>query len=262
MKINSLNNQDNVRNQYQNADKLNIRISIHDKYSVNKQGFNNWIMENYRIEKDFRILELGCGNGKAWVNHLDKLQNVHELVLTDFSEGMLDAARETMGECSKITYQMVDIQQIPFSDHSFDMVIANMMLYHVPQIEKALSEVQRVLKDTGTFYCATYGEHGMADYIFSLLQDEKARMGHNKNFTLQNGKEQLVRYFSKVERRDYQDALEINNLDDMLDYIESLVSITNHNTSDRAMIRKKLEENCIDHVLHVPKEYGMFICKK
>lgn len=46
---------------------------------------------------------------------------------------------------------MVNIEEIPYKDEQFDRVIANMMLYHVPNIQKALSEVNRVLKDGGIF---------------------------------------------------------------------------------------------------------------
>lgn len=40
-----------VKHQYTNANNLNTRISIHDKYSTNKMGFDNWIVSNYRIDK-------------------------------------------------------------------------------------------------------------------------------------------------------------------------------------------------------------------
>ena len=47
-----------VRNQYSTADKLNTRISIHSKYSTNKQGFGNWIASHYRIQEGMSVLEL------------------------------------------------------------------------------------------------------------------------------------------------------------------------------------------------------------
>ena len=49
--------------QYRNDENLNIRINIHKKYSVNKQGFGNWIFSNYQIEEGMSVLEL-CGSGK------------------------------------------------------------------------------------------------------------------------------------------------------------------------------------------------------
>ena len=48
-------------------------------------------------------------------------------------------------------------------NNTFEIVIANSMLYHVPEIDKALSEVRRVLKKDGVFYAATSGENGIMD---------------------------------------------------------------------------------------------------
>ena len=83
----------------------------------------------------------------------------------------------------------------------------------------------------------------------------------NKNFTLQNGKEILESHFQTVIRRDYEDALEVTEVDDMIDYIYSLTSMSNISKIERAELKQILEENMVDGILWVPKEYGMFICK-
>lgn len=132
----TMNHKESVQNQYQNATNLNTRISIHDKYSVNKQGFGNWLTSNYKIEDGMRVLELGCGSGIMWVGHEDIISKCAELILTDFSEGMLATARGNVGDLPNVTYRQVDIQEIPFEENSFDMVIANMMLYHVPDLQR------------------------------------------------------------------------------------------------------------------------------
>lgn len=60
-------NDENIKQQYSTADNLNTRISIHQKYSVNRQGFGNWIFSNYQIYKGMSVLELGCGTGEMWL---------------------------------------------------------------------------------------------------------------------------------------------------------------------------------------------------
>ena len=258
--MNQTNNHDIVKEQYKNANNLNTRISIHDKYSVNKTGFGNWIVSNYDLKNGFRVLELGCGTGDMWKGHIDLLKNIN-LTLTDFSDGMLKAAREKLGNLSNISYKTADIQNIPFEDKCFDIVIANMMLYHVPDINKGLSEVKRVLKESGTFYCATYGEHGIVEYISNLLKDYGVKSNVNTNFTLQNGKEQLKSYFSSVIRLNYEDSLNVSNIDDIIEYIYSLQSMTNINNIKRDVFKEVLESHKANGVLHIPKEYGMFVCK-
>ena len=58
-------NNENIRQQYSTSDNLNTRISIHKKYSVNQQGFGNWIFSNYQIFEGMSVLELGCGSSSS-----------------------------------------------------------------------------------------------------------------------------------------------------------------------------------------------------
>ena len=257
----AINDVDVVKEQYKNADRLNTRISIHSKYSVNKMGFGNWIISNYDIKPGCRILELGCGTGDMWEDNKGLLEQAAEVVLTDFSEGMVETVRRTLGRISNLSCQVADIQEIPLGDDSFDIVIANMMLYHVPQLEKGLSEVKRVLRDNGTFYCATYGENGIVAYISGLLKDLGVEDKLNRSFTLQNGSDHLGRFFNCVRRLDYEDALEVTNIEDMLDYVYSLSSMTNIERIERETLRQRLEAKVENGVLHIPKEYGMFVYK-
>lgn len=259
--MSTINNKEVVKEQYKNAANLNTRISIHSKYSTNKQGFGNWIVAKYDIKDKMRVLELGCGTGVMWKDHMELINNVSELVLTDFSAGMLQSAKEMLGENKKLSYNVVDIQNIPYEDNSFDIVIANMMLHHIPQIHEGLAEVRRVLKQNGIFYCATYGENGIVEYISSLLKQYNVEGRQNKNFTLQNGKEILSKHFQSVVRYDYEDALEVTDIDDMADYVYSLSSMSNISNIYRNELKQILENNMVNGILHVPKEYGMFICR-
>lgn len=254
-------NEDMVKNNYKNADNLNMRISIHEKYSKNKMGFGNWIISNYKIKSDSRILELGCGTGDMWKDHLNLLENESELILTDFSGGMIESARSLLGEKENLMYKVVNIEEIPFEDHSFDIVIANMMLYHVPDLYKALSEVKRVLKKGGTFYCATYGEYGIMPFLASVLEAYGIKDNTRKSFTLQNGVALLNKYFSEVKRIDYEDSLEVTDVKDIVDYIYSLPSMADLPKENREKIMTVLSQKMENNILVVPKEYGMFISR-
>ena len=251
-----------VRRQYSTPDKLNTRISIHSKYSTNKQGFGNWITSHYQIREGASVLELGCGTGEMWIGKEDMIHRCSRLVLSDFSEGMLEKAKTTLRGFDGIEYRMIDIQDIPFGDQEFDVVIANMMLYHVPDLSKGLGEVRRVLKEDGTFYCATYSENGMMEYIYSLFRDYGVQNQVNRNFTLQNGEEKLKPFFPEVQRFLYADALKVTKIEDMIDYIYSLTGMTNLQIIPKNEVRAVLESNMQDGVLYVPKEYGLFVAKK
>lgn len=258
--MSNLNNMSAVKQQYANANNLNTRISIHDKYSTNKMGFGNWIVSNYRIDKGMKVLELGCGTGDMWKNREGLINLCSQLTLSDFSEGMLATAKSNIGEYDNVDYKVIDIQEIPFEDEAFDAVIANMMLYHVPDIDKGLAEVRRVLKRGGLFYCATYGENGIIEYLSKILsaygvEDDTI----NKNFTLQNGYEILRKTFSRIDKLEYIDSLAVTNIDDMVEYIFSLSSMTSLNSMPKQVIKEILIKNTTNGILKVPKEYGMFI---
>ena len=257
----ALNDSAAVRKQYGTAEKLNTRISIHSKYSVNRQGFGNWILSQYQIRPGMSVLELGCGTGDMWASKGEIIGRCSRFVLSDFSEGMLDKAKETLGDGSGIEYRVIDIQDIPFADHTFDIVIANMMLYHVPDLPRGLREVKRVLKENGTFYCATYGENGMMEYIYRLFSAYQVRRQVNDNFTLQNGAEKLRPFFADVQRLLYEDALEVTHAEDLVDYILSLTGMTDLQQLPQEELRAVLERNMTNGVLRIPKEYGMFIAR-
>ena len=128
--------------------------------------------------------------------------------------------------------------------------------------EKALGlrEVRRVLKENGKFCCATYGEHGMMEYIHGLfgMQPENGGSG---GFTLQNGGEKLSSVFSDVQELRYEDALEVTDVEDMVDYIHSLTGMSELKKLSRDELRPVLAANMHNGILHVPKEYGRFIAR-
>lgn len=251
----------NIEKQYKAPGNLKTRISIHEKYSVNQQSFGDWITSHYGIKPGYRILELGCGTADMWKNSLRSLPEGVRLTLTDFSEGMLKTARENTEGFEMIDYRQVDIQQIPFPDDSFDMVIANMMLYHVPDLHKGLAEVRRVLKPGGEFYCATYGEHGIMEFVNEALRELHISGSIGKQFTLQNGGEALRKHFDVVEKLIREDGLRITHTEDFVRYVLSLSSLTGLERVSPDVLLQAFEKKAVDGILYVPKEYGLFICK-
>ncbi|MBR0087775.1 MAG: class I SAM-dependent methyltransferase [Lachnospiraceae bacterium] len=260
MMIGSSNDAEAVRTQYTSSNGLNTRITFHDRYSTNKYGYGSWLLSNYDFSEGARVLEVGCGTAGMWVGHDDLITQCGLLMLTDISEGMLSAARENIGERKNTAYALADIQDIPFEDDSFDAVIANSMLYHVPDMECGMREVRRVLKNEGVFYCATYGEHNFTDVLADWFEPEGVSFRPNHNFTLQNGEQILKSAFTNVEARFYEDSLHITNIDDLVEYLRSLVSLKAiaYVPSDR--IHEILLRHSCDGTIELPKEYGMFVC--
>lgn len=243
-----------VSSQYATSERLSTRISIHEKYSRNRQPFGEWIADHYGLQVGERVLELGCGTGSMWKGVT--LPEGCRVTLTDFSEGMLSAARENTAHLAA-DYALVDAQQIPYADASFDLVIANMMLYHVPDIARALREIRRVLRPGGRFAAATFGENGVVEAVAEMLG---MRFDTNKRFTLQNGGEQLAAVFEQVRRFDREDALEVTDLRDLIAYLRSMQQMTCLAEIPDETLLAAFAPHVKAGVMILPKEYGMFVC--
>ena len=261
MQIGSSNHAEAVKEQYKTSSGLDTRISFHEKYSTNQLGYTNWVVSNYEIFEGMKVLEIGCGTGSLWMGRDDMLSKFGKLVLTDLSEGMLETARENIGDKANVVFQVADIQDLPFEDNSFDMVIANSMLYHVPDLKKGISEVRRVLRDDGAFYCATLGENNFVERLAEWFELGGESFRPNHNFTMQNGAQKLQTAFSNIEARIYEDSLHITDIDDLLDYLGSLASLKMLNDVPREKLKEILLGHAVNGVIDLPKEYGMFIAK-
>lgn len=261
MMIGSSNDAEAVRTQYSTSNGLNTRIAFHDMYSTNKYGYGNWILSNYEISEGAKVLEVGCGTANMWVGHDDLIAKCKLLTLTDMSKGMLSTARENIGERKNVAYALADIQDIPFEDDSFDAVIANSMLYHVPNIECGIREVRRVLRNEGVFYCATYGENNFTDVLADWFELDGESFRPNHNFTMQNGEQKLKEAFTNVEAKFYEDSLHITNIDDLTDYLRSLVSFKAIIDLPSDRIHEILMRHSCNGTIELPKEYGMFVCR-
>lgn len=253
-----------VIDQYRTADALKTRMEFQGRYSVNKYGFSNWLMDQYEFPENASVLEVGCGTGGMWAGREELVSGFSKLVLTDFSDGMLAEARKNLSGLTGTRFLRADIRDLPFEADSFDFVIANMMLYHVDDKPKALSEVRRVLRPGGAFVCATYGLVGVPSYLRELLSDIASIRMPDTSFTLQNGESILKAVFSRVERREYEDRFEVDDADALLRYLLSMEDFLLDASKPfpleeaREAIQRRIRE---EGSLRIPKEYGTFLSK-
>jgi len=257
----------NVQEQYKDAKNLSARVNLHQLYSTNAYGLSQWIFDKIRFYEGCRILELGCGVGGLWEGRIDDLPKESSLILSDFSQGMVDEVRKKFSSAPNVSFEQIDIQEIPFPDCSFDIVIANHMLYHVPDLNKALSEVKRVLKQGGSFYSSTNSSGGMHGYLHDALiaydPDLDVFRADDYSFTVENGSDLLKKHFDKVQLFEYHDSLRITKTQDLIDWIESSVSITRLTPADIHGLYDYFENiRQKTGVIEIPKLAGLFVSMK
>jgi ubiquinone/menaquinone biosynthesis C-methylase UbiE len=258
--------QDYLRSdQYQNGTNLNARIQLHRRFSTNTYGWMFWIFDHLRLSPHSHILDIGCGPCDLWSGNYDRIPPGWQITLADFSPGMLQQGRDKLSPHPRdFEWLVADAQAIPFEDASFDAVIANSMLYHVPDRPRALSEIHRVLRPGGRLFATTNGENHMRE-ARELLQsiDPNANVTTAADeFGLQNGFDQLAPFFSKVTLHRYEDGLVVTEGEPLVAYILSTKRSALVNESPDELAR--LIHECIqqDGTLYITKEGGMFEAQK
>ena len=263
--IKILENEKELLQQYRDSSNLNASVKLQDRFSSNKHGWYNWTFSNLKLKKNYKVLEIGCGNGALWTKNMEHLNENIEVTLTDICEDMINDAKINLsGYEDRFKFQIADPNNIPFEDESFDIIIANHVLFYMKNLDEVLSEVKRVLKKGGHFYCSTIGSTHMKEL-------EQLVLGFNNNiklsqekfsnkFGLHNGEIILKDYFTDVQQHIYKDKLIVNDTKGILEYIYSIPGnildvIDNKKKEFEVYVDKKIQQS---GEIHITSSNGIF----
>jgi ubiquinone/menaquinone biosynthesis C-methylase UbiE len=252
------------KSQYKNADNLNARITLHQRFSTNTADWQDWVFKKADIQAGHKVLEIGSGPGSFWKPNLHQVPENLNPVLTDLSIGMVKNAKTLQESYPGFHYSNVDSMRLPFKQDSFDRVIANHMLYHVPDIATVLRETARVLKPNGVMVAATNGENHMLEtysLLSHLLPEFFSKPRVLRRFNLDNGESQLRKKFNSVELFLYEDSLKVTESQPLLDYLDSLWGAyfdESIRTTLRNLIKHEIKAN---GYFFIQKSTGVFIAK-
>jgi ubiquinone/menaquinone biosynthesis C-methylase UbiE len=208
---------------YKTQDKLNVRILTHQLYTQPQVDFIQWVLDKIEWRGDETAVDLGCGAG-AYIEQ--GLSRCATYIAGDLSFGMVKELPQP-----GLSRLNLDIQHIPLADNTADVVLANHMLYHVPDKDMALAEIKRILRPGGRLVAATNSATNMAELIdlrrqamqqIDLTIDpvlEKSPVA--ELFSLENGRSHLLPHFSHIQRHDLPSALVLPDPQPLLDYIAS-----------------------------------------
>ena len=256
-----------VNDQYKDGANLDARVQLHLLFSNNPYGWQRWCFDHYALPAESRVLEIGCGPAHLWTTNLDRVPAGWRITLSDFSSGMLEQAAHNLGHAPRFDFKIADAQQLPFEADTFDAVIANHMLYHVPDRLLALSEMQRILKPEGQVYLATNGLNHLRElYELERRFDPAIDFGWSHKahdfFSLDKGGAEVARFFQDVHSVRYDDALNITAAEPLVNYIFSMATAAPLRER-RAELHRFIEAKLAAHgVIHITKDSGMFIGRK
>lgn len=152
---------DEVKNMFDKISKkydfMNNIVSFGSHYDVKKKA-----VKALKIKPHSKVLDLCCGSGDLG-RIIKELNPTCDVVGVDFSSNMIDIARERN---RKVTYWQADAKQLPFEKNSFDYVVMGFGLRNIPEKNKAIEEIYRVLKKNGEFLHLDFGETNLLSKIF------------------------------------------------------------------------------------------------
>ena len=251
--------------QYKTPENLQARMALHVKYSRAEVPWYEWLVGQVDWPEGGRVLEVGCGSGALWANVAPLLPSLH-LTLTDLSEGMVAAAASAVGPLpglELVDALACDALDLPFPDDTFDVVVANHMLYHVPDPRRAAASFARVLRPGGVLLAATNGPthlRALADlsrhaFGWSSLDTSDARFGRS------TGEAILGTAFGSVSWRLHPSTMVCTDPADVIAFIVSTPAGQDASPEQHEALREAVESRFAEEggQLAVTTEAGCFV---
>jgi ubiquinone/menaquinone biosynthesis C-methylase UbiE len=255
--------------QYASPQNLSARIRLQRACDLDQRGWYPWVFDHIlaRTPKEAQILEIGCGQGELWIKNRERMPQTWHVTLTDRSKGMVRVCETALGD-DRFSFQVVDGDEpLPFLDHSFQTIIANHTLYHIPHVDQLLSEVRRILVPDGTFFASTAGPKNLREIYELVIAFEPKHFPSSgerrQTFDATNGARRLNPFFRRVGWIYHPNELVIK-----AEHVPLLVDFVYSWNETREVLgeenRAKFSQFLRDQIakegsLHIMKEEGMFM---
>lgn len=262
-----------LADQYGTSAKLRIRQEAHERYSERPNDFFAWALAFLELQSGLLVADIGCGPGAY---HAQVVATGCTVIGIDASFGMVaDVRRQAADLRLSVWPVQASAERLPLADNSVDRLMANHMLYHVPEQEAALAEMRRVLKPRGRVMLATnaadandvfHHAHAAAaqalGYVPTPRMTSRFHLGHL---------EVVQRFFPGAEVHVRDDAFRFPTLDAALRYyasgnidaIENPPADGSHAARLLPLVADTLRAQVGDDGrLRVPKDAGCFVAIK
>lgn len=194
-----------------------------------------WALGRFDWCGDEHVLDVSCGSGYA-IESIRHYAPEGRLVAGDISLNLLHELYSS--DALPRQRLIMDVQDLPFDDDTFDIVLASYVLHQIPDINRALREMRRVLRPDGMLLIAVNGGgHALRLGAHLMHFDDLYRRAYGllgvpssdqllvraraQRFQLNNGALLLSRYFYAIARYDYPVTLTFNDMESVLSYLEA-----------------------------------------
>jgi ubiquinone/menaquinone biosynthesis C-methylase UbiE len=206
-----LNDPDVVAREYEDESRLVLRRRAWSEFREGPSS-DDATLAAVRRARPRRVLEIGCG----WGELAERLvRDGAEVTAIDRSFRMAQLARER-----GVRAFVADGQALPFGANRFDLAIANAVMYHMPDLDHALTEIGRVLTSDGAFVATTF-DAGR----FSELWDLVGRTPPRLPFNVETAGSDLRRHFRTVGEDAGQHTLVFPSADEVRSYLEATITM-------------------------------------
>jgi ubiquinone/menaquinone biosynthesis C-methylase UbiE len=214
--------------QYKTHQNLTKRMNLWS-YGSNPESLQKWIFSKIQLQGHERVLELGSGTGQLWFENFESIPSTCSITLSDFSKEMLNKAKDILQPHNlPIKFELIDAEKIPYSNQVFDVVIGCHMLYHIPNIRKTLTSINRILKPGGRFIATTISHQHiqeLKDFLNEFGLYPKERLNLFSEFRNETGREVLKPFFSEIKFYEYINQVNITSAEPLMSYIETMFPI-------------------------------------
>jgi len=249
--------------QYRTPERLAARAELHKRFGTNPQGWSSWVFDQLGLRTGQRVIEVGAGPGWLWRTNRERLPDGLRVVVSDVSMGMVSESRTALEGSSSFAFTVLDVAAIPCPDDTFDVAIANHMLYHVPNLAEAVNELGRVLRPGGQLFAATNGASHLRELhelIHRVEPHYSANAVRSGAFQLENASD-VLRSLGQVQVRMFPDSLWVTEPEPLVAYASSLwdtedVIGTPAADALRALIRERIRA---DGGIRITKETGLVV---
>lgn len=254
--------------QYRDPSRLAVRTNLHLRFGTAAVPWFDWVRALVDLQAAQHVLEVGCGSGALWDLGTATVPNGLELTLCDLSPGMVAEAvarAAATGRFARVEGREADAQALPFDAAAFDRVVANHMLYHLPDPASGVAELARVVRDDGLVVAATNGARHMRELrelksaIFgSPLVDSTVDV-----FGIDAGFVMLREHFADVRWIRYEDELCCTDPADVVAYACSTPPGEDATPAQRTALAEAIAAafDAGDGVMRITKDVGCFVCR-